>query len=173
MGLQTIFQLRSLIRSLNYVVSTHAAEALEDDELNILDLENIILTGYIAHVSATAKRAKSSSSLKASPKTASPRKPLSKSASQASSSSLPSISLKPHCAYCGSPEVQIKHVTRSFGKAARLLVIEAMPMFDCPSCGESYFSAQTLHEVERIKALRKSLAVSRAVPVAAFEALSG
>ncbi len=40
--------LRNLIRSLNYVVSTHAAEELEDDELSILDLENIILTGKIA-----------------------------------------------------------------------------------------------------------------------------
>ena len=30
------------------VVSTHAAEALEDDNLSILDLENIVLTGQIA-----------------------------------------------------------------------------------------------------------------------------
>jgi hypothetical protein len=43
----TIVQLRHLIRALNYVVSTHAAEELEDDNLSILDLENIILTGKI------------------------------------------------------------------------------------------------------------------------------
>ncbi|MBI5792987.1 MAG: type II toxin-antitoxin system MqsA family antitoxin [Rhodocyclales bacterium] len=73
------------------------------------------------------------------------------------------------CAYCGSSAVQVKYVTRSFGKAAALLVIEAIPMYACPSCGESYFSAQTLHEIERIKALRKSIAVSRAIPVAAFQ----
>ena len=36
-----------MIRTLNYVVSTHAAEELEDDNLSILDLENIILTGQI------------------------------------------------------------------------------------------------------------------------------
>ncbi len=42
-----INQLRNLIRTLNYVVSTHAAEELEDDDLSILDLENIILTGQI------------------------------------------------------------------------------------------------------------------------------
>jgi hypothetical protein len=35
------------LRTLNYVVSTHAAEELEDDNLSILDLENIILTGQI------------------------------------------------------------------------------------------------------------------------------
>ena len=43
----TITQLRNLIRTLNYVVSTHATEELEDDSLSILDLENIILTGQI------------------------------------------------------------------------------------------------------------------------------
>jgi Domain of unknown function (DUF4258) len=43
----TISQLRNLIRSLNYVVSIHAAEELDDDNLTILDLENIILTGEI------------------------------------------------------------------------------------------------------------------------------
>ena len=72
------------------------------------------------------------------------------------------------CANCGSSAVHIKQVTRSFGKGAALLVIEAIPMWSCPTCGESYFSAQTMHEIERIKALRKSVAVSRAISVAAF-----
>lgn len=43
----TIAQLRNLVRSLSYVVSLHAAEELEDDNLTILDLENVILTGEI------------------------------------------------------------------------------------------------------------------------------
>ena len=43
-------------------------------------------------------------------------------------------------------------------------------MWSCSRCGESYFTAQTMHEIERIKALRTSVAVSRSVPVAAFEA---
>jgi len=47
MAYPTIHQLRKLIRTLNYVVSTHATEELEDDELSILDLENIVLTGKI------------------------------------------------------------------------------------------------------------------------------
>ena len=38
---------RQLIRTLNYVVSTHATEELEDDNLSILDLENIVLTGQV------------------------------------------------------------------------------------------------------------------------------
>ena len=40
-------RIRDLVRSLNYVVSIHAAEELEDDNLTILDLENIVLTGRI------------------------------------------------------------------------------------------------------------------------------
>jgi hypothetical protein len=40
MAQATISQLRHLIRTLNYAVSTHAADELEDDNLSILDLEN-------------------------------------------------------------------------------------------------------------------------------------
>jgi hypothetical protein len=43
----TITRVRDLVRSFNYVVSLHAAEELEDDNLTILDLENILLTGPI------------------------------------------------------------------------------------------------------------------------------
>jgi YgiT-type zinc finger domain-containing protein len=72
------------------------------------------------------------------------------------------------CAACGGTAVQLRQVTRSFGKGAALLVIESIPMWSCPACGESYFSAQTMHEIERIKALRKSVALKRSVAVAAF-----
>ena len=48
MAQSTISNFRHLIRTLNYVVSTHAAEDLDDDNLSILDLENIILTGQIS-----------------------------------------------------------------------------------------------------------------------------
>jgi hypothetical protein len=44
----TISYIRECIRSLNYVVTLHAAEELDDDNLTILDLESIILTGEIA-----------------------------------------------------------------------------------------------------------------------------
>ena len=48
MAQSTISNFRRLIRTLNYVVLTHAAEELDDDNLSILDLENIILTGQIS-----------------------------------------------------------------------------------------------------------------------------
>jgi hypothetical protein len=43
----SIARLRHLIRTLSYVVSTHAADELEDDHLSILDLENVVLTGQV------------------------------------------------------------------------------------------------------------------------------
>ncbi|MSQ21141.1 MAG: YgiT-type zinc finger protein [Betaproteobacteria bacterium] len=72
------------------------------------------------------------------------------------------------CASCGERSVQLRAVTRSFGAGKAFLVIEGIPMWSCSYCGESYFTAQTMHEVERIKALRKSVAVDRSVPVAEF-----
>jgi hypothetical protein len=47
MAQPSISRIRDCIRSLNYVVSLHAAEELDDDDLTILDLETIILTGKI------------------------------------------------------------------------------------------------------------------------------
>ena len=55
MAQSTISQCRHLIRTLNYVVFTHAAEELEDENLSILDLENIILTGRIKERQRDAK----------------------------------------------------------------------------------------------------------------------
>lgn len=76
----------------------------------------------------------------------------------------------PLCAACGQPGVRLRKVTRSFGRGPSLLVIEDIPLWTCPHCGESYFTAQTLHEIEHIKAVRASLAVERTIPVALFQA---
>jgi hypothetical protein len=43
----TLNRIRDLVRALNYVVSIHAAEELDDDKFTILDLESILLTGQI------------------------------------------------------------------------------------------------------------------------------
>ncbi len=55
MAQATISHFRHLIRTLQFFVSTHAAEELEDDNLTILDLENIILTGQITARQRDAK----------------------------------------------------------------------------------------------------------------------
>lgn len=70
------------------------------------------------------------------------------------------------CDICGQPGATVRRVSRSYGRAESLLVIEDVPVVSCPHCGESYMSADTMHEIERIKLHRGSIAVERAVPVA-------
>ena len=74
------------------------------------------------------------------------------------------------CDICGKEGAKERKVTRSYGKAKDLLVIEDVPVVSCPQCGESYLTANTLHEIERIKLHRRSLAVERPVEVATFVA---
>ena len=117
----------------------------------------------------TAKQEKSNALSVASHSTNDTPKQSSKSGRSAISSSSPPTSLNPLCASCGQPGVRLRKVTRSFGRGPSLLVIEDIPLWTCPHCGESYFTAQTLHEIEHIKALRKSIAVDRPIPVAMFQ----
>lgn len=72
------------------------------------------------------------------------------------------------CDICGKAGIRIRHVSRSYGKGKDLLVVENMPVISCPHCGESYLTAETLHELERIKRHRQNFAVERPVAVAEF-----
>jgi len=72
------------------------------------------------------------------------------------------------CDICGKSGARIRRVTRSYGKGENLLVVENVPVVVCPNCGESYLTADTLHEVERLKLHRKKLAQERRVAVVAF-----
>ncbi len=108
---------------------------------------------------------------KAPPSPATQPKPSSKPVKVAASMSSLPTSHEEVCSNCRSTTVQLKHVTRSFGSGAGLMVIENIPQWSCPSCGESYFTAQTMHELERIKTLRKSIAKARSVPVARYESI--
>lgn len=69
---------------------------------------------------------------------------------------------------CGKAQAQIKFITRNYGKGANLLIIENVPTVVCDGCGESYLTAETLHEIARIKLHRKSFAKKRTVAVAEF-----
>jgi YgiT-type zinc finger domain-containing protein len=72
------------------------------------------------------------------------------------------------CDVCGKAGARLRRVSRSYGRGATLLVIENVPIISCPHCGETYLTADTLHELERLKAHRRSLASKRSVPVLAF-----
>lgn len=72
------------------------------------------------------------------------------------------------CENCGRSGAKTRLVTRSYGRGANLIVIEKVPVISCPHCGASYLTADTLHEIARIKLLRRSLAKVRDVAVAEF-----
>ena len=72
------------------------------------------------------------------------------------------------CDVCGQEGARIRRVTRSYGQDETLLIIEQVPVVSCPHCGTSYLTAQTLHEIDRIKRHRHDLATQRPVAVAAF-----
>ena len=72
------------------------------------------------------------------------------------------------CDICGKKSAQLRKVSRAYGKGENIMVIENIPVINCPHCGESYMEAQTLHEIERIKLHRKSFSVKRQIPVAHF-----
>ncbi len=72
------------------------------------------------------------------------------------------------CDNCGKKGARIRRMTRSYGKGEELFVIENVPVITCPNCGESYMTAETLHEIERLKLHRKKLAQERCIDVVAF-----
>ena len=73
------------------------------------------------------------------------------------------------CEICGGKGTRKRRVTRSYGHGGNLLVVEGVPVITCPHCGESYLTAATLHELDRIKRDRKELAARRTVAVANFD----
>ena len=72
------------------------------------------------------------------------------------------------CDFCGKKGTRERRITRSYGRGSNLLVIEQVPVITCPHCGESYLTAVTLHELEKIKRHRRELAAKRPVAVANF-----
>ena len=74
------------------------------------------------------------------------------------------------CDVCGSDAAVIRRVTRTYGEGTDLLVVENVPVVSCAACDQSYMTAETMHEIERLKSHRHELAVEREVEVVRFEA---
>ncbi|HET6204391.1 MAG TPA: type II toxin-antitoxin system MqsA family antitoxin [Planctomycetota bacterium] len=72
------------------------------------------------------------------------------------------------CDFCGRTGVRVRRATRSYGRGRSEFLIRNIPTISCPHCGETYVTAQTARELERIKIHRRSLAVKRRVAVADF-----
>ena len=69
------------------------------------------------------------------------------------------------CDICGKSGVQVGCVSRSYGHGDDLFVVENVPNISCPRCGESYLTAETLLELERIKLHGQEWARERSVAV--------
>ncbi len=72
------------------------------------------------------------------------------------------------CDICGDKGAQVRRVTKSYGRGRSAFLIEGVPVVSCPSCGESYLTAQTLQEIARIRMHWRELTVEKKVPVAKF-----
>ena len=72
------------------------------------------------------------------------------------------------CDMCGKKGARVRRVTRSYSKGQAEFLIRDVPVVSCPHCGESYLTAETLHEIERIKLHRHQFAVEQTVPVAQY-----
>lgn len=72
------------------------------------------------------------------------------------------------CDICGEKNAKVRRVTRSFGRGRSTFLIEGVPVINCPGCGESYMTAETLKEIERIRMHWRELSVDKKVPVAKF-----
>jgi YgiT-type zinc finger domain-containing protein len=73
------------------------------------------------------------------------------------------------CDICGKQGARVRRTTRSFGSGRSQFLIEDVPLVRCPHCGESYLTAGTLKEIERIRKRWRKLAVEKRVPVAKFK----
>ena len=72
------------------------------------------------------------------------------------------------CDFCGKEGARVRRATRSYGRGAAEFLIRNIPTVSCPHCGETYLTAATLHELERIKTHRRDLTVKRPFAVADF-----
>ena len=72
------------------------------------------------------------------------------------------------CDLCGRDDARGRRMTRTYGRGRGELLIRNVPVVACASCGETYMTATTLHEIERIKLHRRSLAETRPVDVVEF-----
>ena len=72
------------------------------------------------------------------------------------------------CDSCGNKGAKVKHVSRTYGKGKNMVVIDDVPIVVCPSCGQSYMTADTLHRIARLKLHKNSVKCKRVAPVISY-----
>lgn len=72
------------------------------------------------------------------------------------------------CDVCGHDGAKTKYVSRSYGKGEDMVVIDHIPVVVCPKCGESYMTAETMHEIQRLKLHKRNVRALRLAPVISY-----
>ena len=72
------------------------------------------------------------------------------------------------CDNCGKNRAFERKMTHTYGKGKSLVIIENIPVIDCPDCGEQFLTAKTIKEIENIKRGKDKQLKQRFVPVAQF-----
>ena len=72
------------------------------------------------------------------------------------------------CDICGAEGAKIRKVARLFGKGANMLVVQNVPAAHCPTCGETYFTSDTLRTLDEVRKKGRANATPREIPVADF-----
>jgi YgiT-type zinc finger domain-containing protein len=73
------------------------------------------------------------------------------------------------CELCSVQAAAIKKTTKSFGRGDNLVVIENILIVHCSRCHESYLTADTARELDRIRKNRRRLGKEKRVLVASFK----
>lgn len=148
------------------MVTLHAVEELVDEGFSVLDVEHAILTGKITRRQKDADTGEWKYLV-------SGRTPSLDEVVVVAKLS-PTDKFGYHYHLCRSRLIKPTNwfaisVARKAHKCVTLReVMENVPLISCPHCGESYLTAAILHEIERIKRRRVSLASKRPVAVAVF-----
>ncbi len=74
------------------------------------------------------------------------------------------------CELCGAYSARVRRVNRTLGKGEEMILVERIPLVVCRDCGQSYFTAATLNQLERLRCTRETSTTSRSIPVAIFDA---
>lgn len=146
--------MREKVRSKQYVISFHARKEMLDDDLSVDDVELAIFNGEVLErqrdrVTAEWKYRLQGESTDGRPVVVVAKfTPTGKLVAQHRICIMKKKNGKALiCDLCGKPGARIRHINETHGKGKDLLLIQNVPMVDCPTCGEAYFTAETLHEV--------------------------
>lgn len=74
------------------------------------------------------------------------------------------------CEICGAYSARVRRVNRTQGKGEEMILVENIPLVVCRNCGQSYFTAATLRQLEQIRCTRDDRTTSRPILVAIFDA---